>query len=91
MNTTSVSPVARGGRFKWYLLGFAAALLALTVLYTMFMLWWSYSDRERAGVLQKSSQRGWVWKTYEGELALYVVAGVAPQIWSGKPMWRASA
>jgi len=48
----------------------------------MFMLWWSYSDGERAGVLQKFSERGWVCKTYEGELALYVVAGVAPTIWN---------
>jgi hypothetical protein len=55
---------------------------ALVVLYTLLMLWWSYSDGERAGVLQKFSQRGWVCKTYEGELAMYVVAGVAPQIWS---------
>ena len=82
MNTTPGSPAARRSRFKWYLLGFVAALLALVVLYTMFMLWWSYSDGERAGVLQKFSQRGWVCKTYEGELALYVVAGVAPQIWN---------
>jgi hypothetical protein len=82
LNATSVSPAARRSRFKWYLLGFVAALLALAVLYTMFMLWWSYSDGERAGVLQKFSQRGWVCKTYEGELALYVVAGVAPQIWN---------
>jgi hypothetical protein len=82
LNTTSVSTAARRGRFKWYLLGFVAALLALAVLYTMFMLWWSYSDGERAGVLQKFSERGWVCKTYEGELALYVVAGVAPQIWN---------
>jgi hypothetical protein len=82
LNTKPVSPVARRGKFKWYLLGFVAALLALAVLYTMFMLWWSYSDGERAGVLQKFSQRGWVCKTYEGELALYVVAGVAPQIWN---------
>ena len=82
MNATAVSPAARRSRFKWYLLGFVAALLALAVLYTMFMLWWSYSDGERAGVLQKFSQRGWVCKTYEGELALYVVAGVAPQIWN---------
>ncbi len=72
----------RRSRFKWYLLGFVAALAALVVLYTLLMLWWSYSDGERAGVLQKFSQRGWVCKTYEGELAMYVVAGVAPQIWS---------
>ena len=82
MNATAVSPAPRRSRFRWYLLGFVAAVLALAVLYTMFMLWWSYSDGERAGVLQKFSQRGWVCKTYEGELALYVVAGVAPQIWN---------
>jgi hypothetical protein len=32
-------------------------------------------------VLQKFSKKGWICKTYEGELALYVVGGVAPQIW----------
>jgi hypothetical protein len=81
MPTPTPAPVRRS-RFKWYLLGFVAALVALVVLYTLLMLWWSYSDGERAGVLQKFSQRGWVCKTYEGELAMYVVAGVAPQIWS---------
>lgn len=81
MPTPTPAPVRRS-RFKWYLLGFVAALAALVVLYMLLMLWWSYSDGERAGVLQKFSQRGWVCKTYEGELAMYVVAGVAPQIWS---------
>jgi hypothetical protein len=42
---------------------------------------WSYSDGERAGTLQKFSRKGWMCKTYEGELAMYVVGGVAPQIW----------
>jgi hypothetical protein len=45
------------------------------------MLWFAYSEGERAGVLQKFSKRGWLCKTYEGELALYVVGGIAPQIW----------
>ena len=53
----------------------------LLALYTAFMLWFSYSEGERAGVLQKFSKRGWICKTYEGELALYVVGGIAPQIW----------
>lgn len=75
-------PPVQKSRFKWYFMGFVAVVLALVVLYTFLMLWWSYSDGERAGVLQKFSQRGWVCKTYEGELAMYVVAGVAPQIWS---------
>ena len=56
--------------------------LLLIVLYTMFMLWWSYSEGERAGVLQKFSKRGWICKTSEGELAMYVVGGIAPQIWN---------
>ena len=54
---------------------------ALAGLYTWVTLAWSYSEGERAGLLQKFSRKGWVCKTYEGELALYVVAGVQPEIW----------
>ena len=61
-------------------------LILLVVLvptaWTAFTLWWSYSDGDRAGVLQKFSRKGWVCKTWEGELALYVVGGVAPEIWN---------
>jgi len=58
------------------------ALCVLLTLYTLFMLSWSYAEGERAGVLQKFSRRGWICKTHEGELAMYVVGGVAPQIWN---------
>ncbi len=61
-------------------LALAAALL-LAAAYTWLALTWSYSEGERAGLLQKFSRKGWVCKTYEGELALYVVAGVQPEIW----------
>jgi hypothetical protein len=64
--------------FWWSLFG----ALVLIALYTMVTLWWSYSEGERAGVLHKFSKRGWICKTYEGELAMYVVGGVAPQIWN---------
>jgi len=67
-------------RRRWpYLL---LLLLALFAAYTLLALWWSYSEGERVGVLQKLSRKGWVCKTYEGELALYVVSGLAPQIWN---------
>jgi hypothetical protein len=56
-------------------------LIALPVAWTFLALNWSYSDGERAGVLQKFSRKGWICKTYEGELAQYIVAGVSPQIW----------
>ena len=82
--TTPSPPSATPRRrsFKSYLWGSLVGALLLIALYTMFMLWWSYSEGERAGVLQKFSKRGWVCKTWEGELAMYVVGGVAPQIWN---------
>ena len=57
-------------------------LLAVVVggAWTWFTLNWSYSEGERAGILQKFSRKGWICKTYEGELALYIVGGVAPEI-----------
>jgi hypothetical protein len=55
----------------------AAALAA----WTWLTLSWAYSEGDRAGVLQKFSRKGWVCKTWEGELAQYVVPGMAPQIW----------
>ena len=56
-------------------------VVVIAALWTWFALSWSYSEGERAGILQKFSKKGWICKTYEGELALYVVGGVAPQIW----------
>lgn len=56
--------------------------VALAGLYLAVVLNWSYSEGERAGVLQKFSRRGWVFKTYEGELAMTTVPGTAPIIWS---------
>ena len=74
-------PVRRRGIKTWFWTLLAVAVV-LGALYTSFMLWYPYSEGERAGVLQKFSHRGWICKTYEGELALYVVGGVAPQIWN---------
>jgi hypothetical protein len=61
--------------------GVVVLILAAAGLWTWFTLSWSYSEGERAGVLQKFSKKGWLCKTYEGELAQYIVGGVAPQIW----------
>jgi hypothetical protein len=53
----------------------------LIALYIMLALSWSYSDGERTGYLQKFSRKGWICKTYEGELAMTTVPGVAPILW----------
>jgi hypothetical protein len=50
-------------------------------LYLGLMFSWSYSDGQRAGILQKFSRKGWFCKSYEGELAMSTVPGVAPTIW----------
>lgn len=73
--------VRRGFRFGRVIV--IALVLAVLVagLWTWFSLSWAYSEGERAGLLQKFSTKGWVCKTYEGELAQYIVGGVAPQIW----------
>ena len=73
--------VRRGKRFGRILLILLVLAVLLVALWTWFALSWSYSEGERAGVLQKFSKKGWICKTYEGELALYVVGGIAPQIW----------
>lgn len=60
----------------------ALIVVLLPIAWTWLSLNWSYAEGERAGVLQKFSRKGWLCKTYEGELALYIVSGVAPQIWN---------
>lgn len=51
-------------------------------VYTFVALTWSYSDGDRAGVLQKFSHRGWLCKTWEGELLQPTPPGVPPTIWT---------
>jgi hypothetical protein len=53
--------------------------LALFALYIYFALNWSYSTGERAGFLQKVSNKGWICKTWEGELSLVAMPGAAPE------------
>ena len=56
-------------------------LMVVAAGYTYATLSYKYSEGERAGLLQKFSKKGWICKTYEGELALYVVAGIQPEVW----------
>ena len=49
--------------------------ILLFALYTWASLTWVYSSGERAGYVQKLSEKGWVCKTYEGELVLVSMPG----------------
>ena len=53
--------------------------IALFSLYVYIALNWSYSSGERAGFLQKVSHKGWICKTWEGELSLVAMPGAAPE------------
>jgi hypothetical protein len=59
----------------WFLivviLGFAG--------FTWLTLNWAYSEGERAGFVQKFSRKGWVCKTWEGELAMVTLPGTVAE------------
>ncbi|MCK7494475.1 MAG: hypothetical protein MZW92_27325 [Comamonadaceae bacterium] len=54
--------------------------IAAPVLWTWAALSYNYSDGERAGFVQKLSRKGWICKTWEGELALVNLPGAMPEI-----------
>ena len=68
-------------RTKLILFGMLLSPVLIFALYAFVTLSVTYSDGYRAGILQKFSKRGWICKTYEGEIAQAVVAGVSPLIW----------
>ncbi len=69
------------GRFRLMIivLGIIFLPVAGFVLYTLLALNWSYSKGERAGYVTKFSQKGWLCKTWEGELAMVPVPGAVPE------------
>jgi hypothetical protein len=48
-------------------------------VYTWITLNWSLSEGERAGYVQKFSNKGWICKTWEGELQMIPVPGSIPE------------
>jgi hypothetical protein len=56
-----------------------AVLFALCAAYLWFAFTWSYSTGERAGYVQKFSKKGWVCKTWEGELSMMSLPNQVPE------------
>ncbi len=63
------------GKFLKYFIWVLLIPVGLFSLYTWASLTWVYSSGERAGYVQKLSQKGWLCKTYEGELVLVSMPG----------------
>ena len=62
---------------------YAVAAIGVIVIvfaaYTWVALSWSYSSGERAGFMQKLSKKGWICKSWEGELTLVALPGSMPE------------
>jgi hypothetical protein len=55
------------------------AVVVLCTGYIMAVLNWSYSKGERIGYVQKFSEKGWLCKTWEGELQMLPIPGALPE------------
>jgi hypothetical protein len=61
-----------------FLVIFLVAVLLLSGGWLWLTLNWSYSQGERAGYVQKLSKKGWLCKTWEGEIAMVTMPGAIP-------------
>src|SRR5689334_14053319 len=85
---TTENPVqapARPRKWRRWLILIAALVVVLPVsamfLWSVIALNWSYSEGDRAGYVQKFSKKGWLCKTWEGDLSMINIPGAAPERW----------
>ena len=68
---------------KWQVLRITLVILVILGLLAAGWVWltlhWAYSDGERTGYIQKLSRKGWVCKTWEGEIVLVTMPGAIPE------------
>ncbi|HUD71715.1 MAG TPA: hypothetical protein VMQ62_07095 [Dongiaceae bacterium] len=63
------------------LLGIVGGMVVIA-LYTWAAWSFAYSEGERAGYVQKFSKKGWICKTWEGELAMANLPGAMPEVFA---------
>jgi hypothetical protein len=69
-------------RRHWLLITLSVLVIAPVFIFTVWAgatLNYAYSSGERAGFLQKVSKKGWLCKTWEGELQLSAIPGSQPE------------
>jgi len=79
--TAAATPHRRHRRWPWVLAGVIISPIVFVVLWTVIALNYSYSRGDRAGYVQKFSRKGWICKTWEGQLAMVNIPGTTPQMW----------
>jgi hypothetical protein len=79
------APRAGFGRRHWGKLTLLTVVLVPLIgmsLWVGVTLGYTYSEGTRTGFVQKLSRKGWLCKTWEGELAMSTQPGTAPQIFN---------
>jgi len=80
---TALPPARRTGRrLLLGLIGLIVVAAGVFALYVWAALSISYSEGDRAGYVQKFSRKGWICKTWEGELAMVNLPGTMPEIFA---------
>ena len=80
-NPTTLGQKIKRFMIKWGLLGALFVVLGV-LLWGWGALKFVYSTGERSGFVQKFSKRGWIIKTWEGELAMVNLPGAMPEIFT---------
>jgi len=80
--TTATPPPRRRRKLGFFLLMIPILAVLLFVLYVWLALRFDYSEGERAGYVQKFSRKGWLCKTWEGELAMVNLPGTMPELFA---------
>ncbi len=62
-----------------YVALFLFTLLLLAGAWLWLTMNWNYSEGERAGYVQKLSKKGWLCKSWEGEIAMVTMPGAIPE------------
>lgn len=83
MSSPTPSPVtvAPRRRTSWLKMMFWLLIVPVALIagYFAVVLNWNYSTGERAGWVQKLSRKGWLCKTWEGEMAMVSMPGAIPE------------
>jgi len=78
-----VTPVPPRRRRRWLWRILAVLILGPAIVIGLWMaitLNYTFSSGDRAGYVQKFSKKGWICKTWEGELAMVNIPGTMPEI-----------
>jgi hypothetical protein len=83
MAATAQAPAGRprrGVKPLLFLFLFVILVVGGFAAYVWSALHINYSEGERAGFIQKFSRKGWICKTWEGELAMMNLPGTMPEL-----------